>query len=872
MIISRKYILKIISLITCMIMIFSVLDFSVLFATADSINKIYTDTNYLSFGTVNQYDRVYYQTVNVYNYNDTEYDLMWYVSDPNNILYVDAPDSMHLNPDGETQFYISCYSDINPGSYSAEIYICDRNDTSCTYGSCIRVSVTIKGATPYISSVSVSPKNISLTRNSNVNFSASVSGGYDYSRDVIWSITGSNGSSSIDSNGNLSIGSNENASMIKVRATSRMDSNYFDEATVNITKNTYSITASSEPSNAGAVSGGGTVNQGDGVYLVASPYSGYQFVRWKQNGNEISTSTKLYIGNINTNANYVAEFKQVKCKLNIESNHSYGGNVSGETSVAYGGEATITATANPGYRFDGWYENNNKISSDAKYKLTNITSDRKITAVFNPNEYNVSIQQSPQDGGSVKGAGKYSQGSAVYLKATPKTGYTFSGWFLNGNEYSKNSEISISSISQDYSFVAYFMKNGATTYNVVSSTASSDGTISPEGNYFVPQGNSVTYAISPKSGYEIADVKVDNVSVGAVSSYTFTNVNNQHNIVAYFKTKPQPVNQNNSSTNSSGTGNNSTNINNGVNNNVNSNSGTDQVSNDNSLQNRDVITNNTQATNGTDYQRNATDYNIDDETGIMQKYNVNDAEVINMIRNNQGKEMFERAIDEGTFEISVFNELGNFVGEVQSIADADVSITNLNEVIGGMLTDDDLLQILHSKKVAISINLFDSTNNVSELDKKYINSSLFGGMKIEKYFDVVILKTVDGDTTEVTRLNTPMTMVINVPDEFKGKNRSFYIVRTHTEDGITSTDILTDEDMNPDTITFTSDKFSTYALIYIDSYSAGNNTAPAAQGNSKQYNDKLKGISVLVGAVVGLIVVLGAANIIVAAGRRNKKK
>lgn len=848
---SKMIVRRIITVLLCFIIMISCFDFTSIVIKADDIKEVDTDTDYLSFGTIDQYNRVYYQTVNVFNLNDSAVDLMWYTSDPNGILYVDAPDSMHLESYADTQFYVKCDSSLPAGRYSAELYICDRNDSSCIKGSCVRVSVTINEAKPYISSVSVAPKNISLTTNSKATFSANVSGGNNYSNDVEWSVIGSNGKSTIDNSGNLTIADGESASKLTVRATSKTDRNYYDEASVTITKNSYAISVSADPSNAGAVTGAGTFNQGDSTSLVASPYSGYQFVRWKENGKEISRSSKVTISNISYSANYQAEFKQINCKVHVTSNHSYGGNVSGDVTVAYGGEATITATANPGYRFDGWYENNTKLTDNTKYKLTNVTSDRTITAVFNPNEYSVATQVSPGDGGTVTGAGKYAQGATVQLEAKANNGYTFSGWFLNGNEYSKNAKISISNIKSDYNFVAYFMRKGTTTYNITSSAASNDGTISPDGNFLLPEGNNALYVITPKAGFEIADVKVDDVSVGAVTSYTFTNVKSQHKIVAYFKKKEE--------------------VNNTTQNHA------EEKLPSNMPETSEVIVKkepaNTKADNGVDYIRPVSDYNLDDEVGLMQEYNISDYDAINMIRNGAGKEMFEKAIREGTFELSVYNELGNFMGQVQQLGDADVSIVNVEAAIGGMLSDEDLLSILHSKKLAISINLFDSSDNVSEKEKSFINSSLFGGMRINKYFDIVILKSVDGATTEITNLSTPMTLVINVPTEFRNANRSLYIVRSHTdEDGITTTDILTDEDMNPDTITFTSDKFSTYALVYIDSYSSAADKMQAGVNyQEKNPNDKRSGIMVFVISVVGLIIALAVANIIVAKARRKRK-
>lgn len=50
------------------------------------------------------------------------------------------------------------------------------------------------------------------------------------------------------------------------------------------------------------------------------------------------------------------------------------------------------------------------------------------------------------------------------------------------------------------------------------------GTIKPDGGKSYRSGTDVVYSITPSSGCSISDVKVDGSSVGAVSSYTFTNI------------------------------------------------------------------------------------------------------------------------------------------------------------------------------------------------------------------------------------------------------------------------------------------------------------------------------------------------------------
>ena len=68
----------------------------------------------------------------------------------------------------------------------------------------------------------------------------------------------------------------------------------------------------------------------------------------------------------------------------------------------------------------------------------------------------------------------------------------------------------------------------------ITSTAGAGGSISPSGSTTVTAGGSQTYTITPDTGYHVADVLVDGVSQGPVTSYTFSNVTANHTIAATF--------------------------------------------------------------------------------------------------------------------------------------------------------------------------------------------------------------------------------------------------------------------------------------------------------------------------------------------------
>ncbi len=61
------------------------------------------------------------------------------------------------------------------------------------------------------------------------------------------------------------------------------------------------------------------------------------------------------------------------------------------------------------------------------------------------------------------------------------------------------------------------------------------GTITPGGVTTVNYGGSQLYTITPDTGYHVADILINGESVGAVTSYTFTNVHANHVIQALFE-------------------------------------------------------------------------------------------------------------------------------------------------------------------------------------------------------------------------------------------------------------------------------------------------------------------------------------------------
>ncbi|MCX6876832.1 MAG: MBG domain-containing protein [Verrucomicrobia bacterium] len=78
----------------------------------------------------------------------------------------------------------------------------------------------------------------------------------------------------------------------------------------------------------------------------------------------------------------------------------------------------------------------------------------------------------------------------------------------------------------------------STPIHTLTSSAGANGSFSPSGAVLANSGGSQTFSVIPAVGYFVAEVKVDSVSVGAVTSYTFSNVTANHTISATFAAMP----------------------------------------------------------------------------------------------------------------------------------------------------------------------------------------------------------------------------------------------------------------------------------------------------------------------------------------------
>ena len=95
-------------------------------------------------------------------------------------------------------------------------------------------------------------------------------------------------------------------------------------------------------------------------------------------------------------------------------------------------KATLSAKANPGWKFVGWYTDEDKLfSTSAKVSFT-VTKALTLYAGFLPGVW-VGALPDTAAGGTVSGTGNFAEGTKATLTAKPAKGYVFAGWYVDGD-------------------------------------------------------------------------------------------------------------------------------------------------------------------------------------------------------------------------------------------------------------------------------------------------------------------------------------------------------------------------------------------------------------------------------------------------------
>jgi uncharacterized repeat protein (TIGR02543 family) len=272
-----------------------------------------------------------------------------------------------------------------------------------------------------------------------------------------------------------------------------------------------------------------TVNQGaNSTAVTATPNGGYHFVSWSD-GSTVNPRTDV---NVTADISVTSIFAVDTFDITASAGANGSIDPSGSVSVNYGSTQSFTINPITGYHVLDVLVDGGSVGAVSSYAFTNVTANHTVAASFGTNSYVLtadatgsgSISKSPDQT-------SYDHGISIQLTATPATYWHFVGW--SGDLTSSGNPATVT-IDGNKTITATFAIDTFT----VTPSAGSNGSISPATPQTMDYDGNLTFIMTPNTGYHVQDVFVDTVSVGAVTSYTFTNLPENHTIAVTFAINP----------------------------------------------------------------------------------------------------------------------------------------------------------------------------------------------------------------------------------------------------------------------------------------------------------------------------------------------
>lgn len=309
---------------------------------------------------------------------------------------------------------------------------------------------------------------------------------------------------------------------------------------------TYTITSTG--SLGGSINPGGTISvkEGGSQTISFSPSSGYQVSALTVDGAQVSATNQYTFSSVKSNHTINVAFAQTTIPPINQNTHTIvssagvGGSISpaGTNSIVDGNSKTFTITPSSGFQIatvmiDG--ANQGPIST---YTFNTITTDHTISVTFSQIVYSITASSGSNGTITPSGTVPVNAGATQNFTLKANSGYQLASVTIDGTAQTLAATYSFTNISASHTIAATFSQ--IQTYTITA-TSDANGTISPTGMVATNAGTSQTFTMTPAAGYQVNAVTVDGTSVGAVSTYTFSNVSAAHTIsVTYSQTTSQP--------------------------------------------------------------------------------------------------------------------------------------------------------------------------------------------------------------------------------------------------------------------------------------------------------------------------------------------
>ncbi len=299
----------------------------------------------------------------------------------------------------------------------------------------------------------------------------------------------------------------------------------------------YTITATSQGSGSLSPSGAVIVEEGASQTFSIVPYAGYTanvFIDDVPYGSVASYTFDNVIGDHTISVTFELTVFSYAITATAEGNGSV---TPYYATVEEGGSRTFTFAPYAGYELQDVLIDGVSQGLIASYTFDNVVANHTLHAIFTGDHI---ITVTLEGDGSVEPSGAVSvaDGTDMTFTFTPVDGGSLTD--VEVDDVSVFADVvdntyEFTEVVADYTLHVVF--EVVLPRYTITTEIEGEGTITPS-EAQVAEGGNQTFTMEPAEGYALADVEVDGVSVGAVTTYTFADVTADATIKAFFEAVP----------------------------------------------------------------------------------------------------------------------------------------------------------------------------------------------------------------------------------------------------------------------------------------------------------------------------------------------
>ncbi len=289
----------------------------------------------------------------------------------------------------------------------------------------------------------------------------------------------------------------------------------------------HTIVASAGENGSITPTGNVLVLDGNDTTFTITPNTGYHIADVLVDGSSVGAVPTYQFPDVTADHTISASFAINTYTLTINATNGSVSKNPNLSSYNHGSSVILTATPSEGYNFANW---TGDLSGSENPDTILMDNNKTVTANFAIQTFSITATAHGNGSISPPGVTNVSFGGSQLYAMTPTTGYHLDSVVVDNVNVGSDTSYLFTAVIANHTIDAYFSINMYT----ITAYITSGGSSSPVGDTSVAYGSNVQYSFYPDEGYHVENVWVDSVLIGAVSSYTFTNVTTNHFLEVQF--------------------------------------------------------------------------------------------------------------------------------------------------------------------------------------------------------------------------------------------------------------------------------------------------------------------------------------------------